>query len=797
MKPYLKLETHPLADPKNVVKGDKYRITVLTEHLLRLEYSEDGEFIDAASQTVVNRDFPAVEFSVKDTGDELELRTKYLQLNYNKKAFSANGLSCKTTAVGISSVPAWHYGDPTQDLGGTARTLDQVNGACELEPGIMSWFGSAVLDDSKSLLMTEDGWVTPRKKGVQDLYFFGYGWNFRLALKDFYHLCGKTPMLPRFALGNWWSRYWRYSEASYMKLMEDFDKENVPFSVAVIDMDWHRVDDVDPKYGSGWTGYSWNKKLFPDPERFLGKLHARGMKTTLNVHPADGIRAYEDCYPEVAEAMGVDAKKEEPVNFDIADPKFVDVYFEKVHHPMEKEGVDFWWIDWQQGQSTKIEGLDPLWMLNHYHFLDSGRDGKRPMTFSRYAGPGSHRYPVGFSGDTHITWESLDFQPYFTSTASNIGYGWWSHDIGGHMFGYRDDELTARWVQLGVFSPMNRLHSTDNPFNGKEPWKYNQIVETVMKNFLKLRHKLVPYLYTMNRRASRAGLPLVQPMYYLEPEREETYEVPNNYYFGTEMMVSPITDKLDPVTGLAGAKTWIPQGIWYDFFNGRAYKGGRKVDLWRDIYEMPVLVREGSIIPLKDMEGYDNSIENPEKLEVLVYPGESGEFVLWEDGGDTPEDLDENWVSTRMTKTADENGTVFIVEAAQGNTAVIPQKRSWKIRFCNIQDKPQEVTVNGQVYKDAEFAEDKKLHGTIVILKDVPADAQVKVTFAADAAVYQRDYAEEVYEILEKAQITYAQKTEVYKVVKELGTEAVPVLVSMNLNPSLLGVLMEILTMGI
>ena len=446
---------------------------------------------------------------------------------------------------------------------------------------------------------------------------------------------------------------------------------------------------------------------------------------------------------------------------------------------------------------TAVKELDPLWMLNHYHYLDSGRDGKRKMTFSRYAGPGSHRYPVGFSGDTVVTWESLDFQPYFTATASNIGYGWWSHDIGGHMFGYRDDELTARWVQLGVFSPMNRLHSTDNPFNGKEPWKYNQIVETVMKNFLKLRHKLVPYLYTMNRRASRAGLPLVQPMYYLEPEREETYEVPNNYYFGTEMMVSPITDKLDPVTGLAGAKTWIPQGIWYDFFNGRAYKGGRKVDLWRDIYEMPVLVREGSIIPLKDMEGYDNSIENPEKLEVLVYPGESGEFVLWEDGGDTPEDLDENWVSTRMTKTADENGTVFIVEAAQGNTAVIPQKRSWKIRFCNIQDKPQEVTVNGQVYKDAEFAEDEKIHGTIVLLKDVPADAQVKVTFAADAAVYQRDYAEEVYEILEKAQITYAQKTEVYKVVKELGTEAVPVLVSMNLNPSLLGVLMEILTMGI
>ncbi len=187
MKPYLKLETHPLADPKNVVKGNKYRLTVLTEHLLRLEYSEDGEFIDVACQTVVNRDFPAVEFSVKDTGDELELRTKYLQLNYNKKAFSANGLSlAKQRQSGIGSVPAWHYGDPTQDLEETARTLDQVNGACELEPGIMSSFGSAVLDDLKWLLMTEDELGGPEKrKGVQDLYFFGLWLEFPPGIKGF------------------------------------------------------------------------------------------------------------------------------------------------------------------------------------------------------------------------------------------------------------------------------------------------------------------------------------------------------------------------------------------------------------------------------------------------------------------------------------------------------------------------------------------------------------------------------------------------------------------------------------
>ena len=794
MKPYLKLETHPLANPENVIKGDKYRITVLTEQLLRLEYSEDGEFIDAASQTVVNRDFPAVEFSVKDTGDELELRTKYLQLNYNKKAFSANGLSCKTTAVGISSVPAWHYGDPTQDLGGTARTLDQVNGACELEPGIMSWFGSAVLDDSKSLLMTEDGWVTPRKKGVQDLYFFGYGWNFRLALKDFYHLCGKTPMLPRFALGNWWSRYWRYSEASYMKLMEDFDKENVPFSVAVIDMDWHRVDDVDPKYGSGWTGYSWNKKLFPDPERFLGKLHARGMKTTLNVHPADGIRAYEDCYPEVAEAMGVDAKKEEPVNFDIADPKFVDVYFEKVHHPMEKEGVDFWWIDWQQGQSTKIEGLDPLWMLNHYHFLDSGRDGKRPMTFSRYAGPGSHRYPVGFSGDTHITWESLDFQPYFTSTASNIGYGWWSHDIGGHMLGYRDDELEARWYQYGVFSPINRLHSSNSAFSGKEPWNFSMEVRSTMDDFLRLRHKLVPYLYTMNYRAWKEDTPIVVPMYYDYPETVfwGKNQAPNQYFFGSELMVTPVTTKCIPELKRAKTKVWLPEGTWFDFFNGMIYEGGRSMDLYRTLEEIPVLAKAGAIIPMTEKISALDVESNPDELTVRVYAGADNTFILYEDDNTSMAYEKNDCAKTPMT--LEWGARKFTIAPVEGNQSLVPESRTYCVEFGGSSAKEAKVFVNG-VEADAEVKEKDGL--LAIAVADVKPQDTVTICLPEDTEIAKNDVMTRAMDLLLHAEISYITKEQIANLLhKADGKVAILAaeLQSMELSNDLRGALLEIIT---
>ena len=398
--------------------------------------------------------------------------------------------------------------------------------------------------------------VEVRPKDSIDFYFFGYGHRYQEAVKDLYYLCGKTPLLPRWVFGNWWSRYHRYTEKEYKELMERFEQERIPFSVAVVDMDWHLVD-IDPKYGSGWTGYTWNRDFFPDPGEFMDWLHGRNMKITLNVHPADGVRAYEEAYERVAKRMGINPDSGEPVQFDVTDRHFLEVYFEELHHPLEDEGVDFWWLDWQQGTVTKIPGLDPLWMLNHFHYLDSARRGKRRLTFSRYAGIGSHRYPIGFSGDTVITWDSLRFQPYFTATASNAGYGWWSHDIGGHMHGVRDDEMTARWVQLGVFSPLNRLHSTDNPFNGKEPWKYNKITQSVMEEFLRLRHKMVPYLYTMNRYASRDGQPLVRPMYWLEPEREETYDVPNEYYFGTELIAAPITDPADPCTCMAVSYTHL------------------------------------------------------------------------------------------------------------------------------------------------------------------------------------------------------------------------------------------------
>lgn len=788
------LECRPKSREGAVVRGETYRITVLTAALIRLEYSKNGVFEDRATQAVLNRDFPVPEFRIDDREEELSIYTDALELHYNRGAFAANGLMIKVTGGRVAE-RTWHYGDAVRDLGGTARTLDEADGAIPLEHGILSRAGYSVIDDSRSMALTEDGWVTPRDEDAQDLYFFGYGDRYLEALQDFYYLCGRTPLLPRYAFGNWWSRYHRYTEEEYMDLVERFEREEVPFSVAVVDMDWHLVDDVDPKYGSGWTGYTWNRKFFPDPKRFMDWLHAHGMKITLNVHPADGVRAFEDAYERVAKAMGMNPADEFPVQFDPADPKFMEIYFRELLHPLEEEGVDFWWVDWQQGTATKIPGLDPLWMLNHYHFLDSSWKGTRPITFSRYAGVGSHRYPIGFSGDTVISWESLQFQPYFTSTASNVGYGWWSHDIGGHMNGVRDDELMARWVQLGVFSPINRLHSTDNPFNGKEPWNFDRSTEHVMKEFLKLRHGLVPYLYTMNRRASRENIPLVFPLYYLEPEQGEAYEQKNEYYFGSELLVSPITEPQDSTARAAGVRTWLPEGLWADFFTGEVYRGGRLLKLWRSLEQMPVLMKAGAIVPMKDMEFFDNRTDNPAAMEVRIFPAKSSSFTLWEDAGDTPEDLDANWASTLLAVDCGDEKVCFTIDAAQGNTAVLPAKRSWKLRFLGV-DRPAEsavsVMVNGEAVK-ADCAYCEETASLLVTLPELPTDSRISVCFLGGLTVSGGSLERRCYAFLEKAQMEYNVKSRIQSVVAKQGRSALATLAAMELKPAVFSALCEIL----
>ncbi len=551
--------------------------------------------------------------------------------------------------------------------------------------------GWAVVDDSHSLVFNSESWIEPRAHPENlDLYFFGHGHDYLAALSDFTQVAGRIPLIPRWVLGNWWSRYYAYTQAEYLNLVDEFRRHDVPLGVGIIDMDWHITSTGNES--SGWTGYTWNRDLFPYPDAFLKELHAAGLKTALNIHPAEGVHPHEETYPEMARRMGIDPASQEPVPFDIADPHFAAAYFEVLHHPEEQRGVDFWWIDWQQGGHTTLPGLDPLYWLNHLHYLDLGRDQeRRPFIFSRWPGLGGHRYPIGFSGDTRITWAMLAYQPYFTATASNVAYAWWSHDIGGHMDGVRDPELYARWVQYGVFSPILRLHSTSNRFLERRPWGYDAEIERVASSALRLRHALLPYLYSMAWRAAAHASPLVQPMYYLYPESDAAYRCPNQYFFGSELLAAPFVAPRDPDTRLASQTVWLPAGDWFNFFSGEHLNGGRWLTFYGGLDEIPVLARPGAIVPMQAPRGPAG-----QALEVHVFPGAANAFELYEDDGETQAYRQGHSCITRFSQKWGGDTLVLSVDPAEGDLSLLPPARRFDLVFHGLrQPEALRMLVNG------------------------------------------------------------------------------------------------------
>lgn len=756
---HLIAETFPQSHKESIIEGAGYRITLLTDQLVRVEKG-DG-FTDEATQSVWFRNFEKPEFKLINEGHYIFISTKKVKFWFNKQ-------TKKMQAVTFLSDSRTVKCSNRNNLKGTYRTLDFIPGRTPLKKGIMSSDGVSVMDDSKSLLLI-NGEVEPRKHKTKDLYIFAYNRNYRECLFDFFRLTGKVPLIPRYALGNWWSRYRAYTQQEYIDLMERFKKENIPVTVATVDMDWHWVD-VNKKFnfngkgrlsqGPGWTGYSWDTDLFPDYKAFLKYLHDNNYRTTLNLHPKDGIRWFEDMYKEMAQEMGVDYRSRKPVEFDITDPKFINAYFKILHNPYEDEGVDFWWIDWQQGKKTKLKGLDPLWSLNHYHFLNSARENRRPLILSRYAEEGSHRYPLGFSGDTFIYWSNFRFQPYFTSTAANIGYTWWSHDIGGHMYGIKSDELYLRWLQFGVFSPINRLHSTSHDLQGKEPWNYSDSVMKYAKEYLALRHRLIPYIYSMNYRSHKQGIALCEPMYYLHGDNDNAYKFKTQYYYGSELLVSPAVTKLNKKLAMAKTKVWLPKGRWTDIFTGRIYDGDRVVSMHRGMESIPVLAKEGAILPLSDDE--NNKWGNPSSLTLYLYRG-NNKFELYEDDGETNEYLNGKYAITTLDLR--ENKAIeFTINKAEGDASVLPPVRQYTLLFRDITDGEVTVQINGKQSDNYIKSVDREIK---ITFSASPEDT-VKIIIEKHTVRTNGDFRENAIKLMSKYQTGNISKMIMYKKLKDI-----------------------------
>lgn len=757
---------NPKADAKAVVTSGNARFTVLTPQLIRMEWSADGQFEDRATLTFVNRETPVPEFKVRESKSKLTITTPALTLTYLKNGkFSDKNLKAVFTLNGREVV--WTPGmENPQNLLGTTRTLDGADGSKLKEPmeqGILSRAGWSLIDDSQRHVLTPDGseweeWIEARPEGDrQDLYLFAYGHDYKQALADYALVAGRAPMPPKYTLGYWWSRYWQYSDNEFVDLVNKLKSMDVPIDVLIVDMDWHETwglrksNSPKDEYGQriGWTGYTWQKELFPSPANFLKWTENEELKVALNLHPASGIQPYEAVYDDFTKEYGW-SEKGKSVPFKIDERKWADAYFKTVLEPMERNGVDFWWLDWQQWKESKYTpGLSNTFWLNHTFFNHAERQnpGLRPFIYHRWGGLGSHRYPLAFSGDTYATWPMLAYLPYFTATASNVNYGWWGHDIGGHMFHKTqkatDPELYTRWLQYGVFTPIFKTHSTKDPRIERCIWCFPDHM-FLMRDAIRLRYTLAPYIYNAARENYDTGVGMCRPMYYDYPESDKAYETPEQFMFGNDILATTITQPVDSITGLAPRTIWFPEGAWFDCATGSMYEGGRTEELHYTLAENPHYAKAGSIIPMNPATV--KNLQQPCDTLVLTFiPGGDGQLRHYEDDG-MSQQYKTNYAVTTVSKKQEGNTVRVRISPREGSFAGASDNRSYELRFPAVFP-PKSVKVNGKELaysrfpKAGEWTYDGYTLAPVIYTGTTACDAPVEIELAFDdyATAHQAD----------------------------------------------------------
>ncbi len=729
-------EYNSVADPNAVVISENVRFTVLKPGVIRMEWAEDGIFEDHASLVFVNRKLPVPEFKKQNKDGWLQIETEKFVLKYQigSGRFTEKNLQIEFDFDGTKKL--WKPGAENKDnLLGTARTLDMYDGnihydtkeEIDLGHGMISKDGWVLIDDSERPIFdnSEWSWVMPRPgKKQQDFYFFCYGYDYKTALNDFVKIAGRIALPPKFVFGTWWSRYWEYTDWGLRELINEFEIHDVPLDVLVVDMDWHitsqpqwykdgeKITDQAGQW-AGWTGFTWNKNYFPNPKDFLQWTEKKDLKVCLNLHPASGIQPHEEKYPEMAKTMGMDPSSQKYVPFDIVNKDFAENFLKIILHPMEEDGIDFWWLDWQQWSTTKIEGVNPTFYLNYVFFSDIERRGEtRPLIFHRWGGLGNHRYQIGFSGDAFVNWRSLDFQPYFTATASNVGFGFWSHDIGGHHRGESFPELYTRWVQFGVFSPILRTHCTKDPTIERRIWAYPLENFYAMRDAFHFRYALIPYIYTAAREAYDTGISICRPMYYDYPKAQEAYQFQNQYMFGNDMLVAPVTQPMGKDSLFVSKKLWLPEGEWIEWCSGTILKGGKIMERAFALDEIPVYVKSGAIIPMQPkMKHTGEKPVNP--LILTIFQGKSGATQVYDDEGNTNNYKTGDYTFTNINFDRNDNKKIkVVIEPVQGSYPGMLESRAYELRLP-LTLPPEQVKVNGKTigYEKDAYANTWNYHG--------------------------------------------------------------------------------------
>ncbi|NDV47400.1 DUF5110 domain-containing protein [Paludibacter sp. 221] len=722
------------AENTNPVVIGNARFTFITPNLVRLEYVQNADFVNNPTLFAQERSsFDFIDIKTEETKkNHYTITTPLMRLEYYDDGFPFGQMNLRIYFQHEGKEKMWYMASTQRrNLRGTIPTLDAVGAPVPLSEGLLSrdgWY--AIHDTGKEILV--DGWVQPRaKEHLQDVYLFVYGNDYKSALKSLKKISGSVPMTRKYVHGSWYCRWWDYTADEYMQLIKEYKEHDFPIDILVFDMGWHTQKEATTGTGHagnrGWTGYSWNKKLIPNPQKLINDLKKDRIYVVLNEHPHDGIRAHEDSYSGFMNAMGTDTTGRKEILFDAGSRKYMDNFMEYAHKESDDMGVAFWWLDWQQDYIYPLvrgTNMQHLPWLNHIYYNYSAQGNLRGAGFSRWGGWGDHRHPIQFSGDAVGNWDMLKFEIEMTSTSGNVGCFFWAHDIGG-FYGGNDSELYTRWTQFGLLNSSLRIHSVYDPKLDRRPWLWGEEAEKAMRDIYHLRSRIMPYIYSSVWQCHSEMLPLNRAMYIEYPDVEEAYQHPQQFLFGDLLIGAPITTAGEGEDKTASQQVWLPEGdIWYNFFTGKAEEGGKVITETCDLNTFPLYIKGGYPFP---MQPYTPRMASTPLAELIVrcYPGKEGDsnvYTLYEDDGLTRDYEKGHNATTRMEYKIQSSLTEITVYPAAGSFEGQLKKRAYTFELPQQPNLPSHVIINGKKVKTVQRQD---LNGFSVTTK--PMDIRDKI----------------------------------------------------------------------
>lgn len=656
---------------------------------------------------------------------------------------SGSGKNKDNEAVAIQGF-RFNLADNEKLLGGGERVLgmdrrghrmplyNRAHYGYETQSNQMNFGIPAVLSSNKYILLFDNsakGWMDLGKseKDIMQFeavsgrmaYLVFAGDSYPELINNYVEVTGKQPMPPRWALGNYASRFGYRSEQEVRDTVNKFIELDFPLDALILDLYWFGKD-IKGHMGN----LDWDKEAFPTPTKMISDIKSQGVNTILITEPfvLSTSKKWDDAKKNHALAKNIEGN---PKRFDFyfGNTGLIDVFndkgqkwFKDIYKNLHQQGVAGWWGDLGEPEVHPSDTLHTIsngnvvnadaihnvyghqWAKMVYENQLNLAPNKRPFILMRSGFAGSQRYGmIPWTGDVSRSWGGLKPQVELSLQMGVLGMAYTHSDLGGFAGGEKfDKEMYIRWLQYGVFQPIYRPHAQDNI--APEVVFHDKETQDILRNFIKLRYNLLPYNYTLAYQNSTTGMPLIRPLFFEENLKSEDIlslmDNTKSYLWGDAFLVTPIVD-----AGVKSVSVPLPKGVWFDYFNGDRHQGNQIVDIKTHLETLPVLVRAGSFIPMIDdiqsTKDYDSN-----KLTLHYYADKFVEFShyeMYEDDGEIFQANVQGLFELLSFKASynDKQLSFDLSHKGSGYTDM-PTKRQMTLIIHNWQHKPSKVSIGMQ-----------------------------------------------------------------------------------------------------